>query len=81
MQRLITCQSATLLLEEQADRPVAKEVRAGLLLHLQYCPYCNRYAEQTVLVADLARAAAAARETTGPALSELAKERMRQLLA
>lgn len=80
MLRLITCQNATLLLEQQVDQPLARAVRVGLWLHLRYCPYCSRYAQQTVLVAEWARTAAAARATTGPGLPEAAKERMRQRL-
>ena len=81
MLRLITCQSATLLLEQQPEGLVPKEMRSSLWLHLRYCLYCNRYAKQSVLIAEMARAAAAARETSGPALPEAAKERMRQRLA
>lgn len=81
MLRIITCQNATLLLEKQADRPVSPPVRASLLLHLRYCPYCSRYAEQTVLIAKLAQVSAAARVAAGPVLSDDAKERMRQRLA
>jgi predicted anti-sigma-YlaC factor YlaD len=81
MLRLITCQNATLLLEQQTDGLVAKETRSSLWLHLRYCPYCNRYAKQSVLITQMARAAAAARATSGPALPEAAKERMRQRLA
>ncbi len=55
--------------------------RAGLWLHLHLCLSCNRYSKQTILIANWARAAAAARETAGPALSATAKERMRERLA
>ena len=55
--------------------------RASLWLHLRYCPYCNRYARQTILIAEWARASAAAQLASGPFLSEDAKERMRQRLA
>ena len=81
MLRLITCQHATLLLEQQADQAVPKPERASLWLHLRYCPYCSRYAKQTVLIAEWARASAAARAADGPLLSDAAKERMRQQLA
>jgi hypothetical protein len=49
-------------------------------MHLRYCPYCKRYARQTVLMAEWARAAASAREHAGPALSPAAKQRMRERL-
>ena len=70
-----------MLIEQQADHALAREQRASLWLHLRYCPYCNRYAKQTVLIAGWARASAAARATAGPMLSETAKERMRERLA
>ena len=70
-----------MLLEQQADQPVPRELRTSLWLHLRYCPYCNRYAKQTVLIAEWAQASAAARATTGPFLSAAAKERMRERLA
>jgi hypothetical protein len=81
MLRLINCQHATLLLEQQADHALVREQRVNLWLHLRYCPYCNRYAKQTVLIAEWAHASAAARATAGPVLSDAAKERMRERLA
>jgi hypothetical protein len=81
MLRLITCQNATMLLEQQADRPAGQAMPASLWLHLRYCPYCNRYAKQTVLIAEWARASTTARATSGITLSEAAKERMRERLA
>ena len=81
MLRLITCQNATMLLEQQADQPVPKLQGVSLWLHLRYCPCCNRYAKQTVLIAEWARASATARTTAGPFLSEVAKQRMRERLA
>ena len=81
MLRLITCQNATMLLEKQADQSVARELRASLWLHLRYCPYCNRYAAQTVQIAEWARAAAATRAGSNVGLSDTAKQRMRERLA
>ena len=69
-----------MLVEQQADRPAARELRVSLWLHLRYCPYCSRYAKQTVLIAEWARGAAASRAGMGPGLSEGAKERMRERL-
>jgi len=79
MLRIITCQHATMLLEQQADQLVPRPLRASLWLHLRYCPYCGRYAKQTVQIAEWARAAGAAR--AGPGLPAAAKERMRQRLS
>ncbi len=81
MLRLITCQHATLLLEQQAGHAVPPSLRTSLWLHLRYCPLCHRYARQTLRIAEWARTAAATRATTGPPLPEAAKERMRQRLA
>jgi len=81
MLRLITCRNVTLLLEKQADQLVPRELRASLWLHLRYCPYCNRYAKQTMLIAKWARASAATRADSEVGLSETAKQRMRERLA
>ncbi|MDO7844806.1 hypothetical protein Q5H92_00435 [Hymenobacter sp. M29] len=81
MLRLINCRNATVLLDQRPDRALPWGPRASLWLHLRYCPYCNRYAKQTVLMAEWARAAAASRASSGGALSEAAKERMRARLA
>ena len=78
MLRLITCHTATLLLEKRADDALLPRERRSLWLHLRVCPLCNRYAHQTVLIAELARAAAAPR--TGRALSGAARQRLAALL-
>ena len=80
MLRIITCQYATLLVEQQADQAVPKAARVSLWLHLRYCPYCSRYARQTALIAEWARAAGARHAAAGPALSDAAKARMRRRL-
>ena len=81
MLRLITCQHATTLIEQREDAAMPRRGRASLWLHLHLCPYCKRYSQQTVLVAEWARASAAARaQAGGPVLSEAAKERMRERL-
>lgn len=80
MLRLINCQHATLLIEQRHDPALPRRARASLWLHLHLCPYCKRYAQQTLLVAEWARASAAARSQAGPALSAAAKERMRERL-
>ena len=70
-----------MLLEKQADQLVPRSLRASLWLHLRYCPYCSRYAKQTVLIAEWARASAATRASSNIALSDTAKQRMRERLA
>jgi hypothetical protein len=79
MVRLITCQQATLLMEKRHDHALQLPQRAGLWLHLRYCPYCSRYARQTVMVAQLARQAAV-HSHSGLTLPHASKERMRQRL-
>ncbi|MBF9141878.1 anti-sigma factor family protein [Hymenobacter properus] len=81
MLRLITCQNATRLLDQRPDRALPWGPRASLWVHLRYCPYCQRYAKQTVLLAEWAKAAATTREHSGPTLSAAAKQRMRERLA
>ena len=81
MLRLITCQHATLLIEQQQDPAPPHRERASLWLHLRLCPSCKRYAQQSIQIAAWARASAVARAQVGPALSPAAKERMRERLA
>jgi hypothetical protein len=81
MLRLITCQSATLLLEQHAGQPASGAMPSSLWLHLRYCRHCKRYAEQTVLIAEWAKAGANARASTDFALSDATKQRMRERLA
>ena len=80
MLRLINCQHATMLVEQREDPAMPRRARASLWLHLHWCPYCKRYSQQTILIAEWAKATAAARETAGPALSAAAKARMRERL-
>ncbi len=77
MLRLINCRHATLLIEQHQHPAAPRRERASLWLHLRLCPYCQRYSEQSLLIAEWARAAAVARVQAGPALSAAAKERMR----
>ncbi len=79
MLRLISCQHATLLLEQRADIPLPGLTRRSLAFHVFYCPHCRHYAKQTVLVAQLARVAAQP-SSAEPGLSEAAKIRLRAML-
>ena len=80
MLRLITCQHATLLIEQREDLAMPRRERASLWLHLHLCPNCKRYSKQTVLIAEWARGSATSRAQAGPGLSVAAKERMRERL-
>lgn len=76
MLRFISCQQATLLIEQQADNALPTTDRNSLWLHLRYCPYCSRYARQSPLLNRLARSAADQRAT----LSADVRERLQQRL-
>ncbi|AMJ64862.1 hypothetical protein [Hymenobacter sp. PAMC 26628] len=81
MLRLLSCRHATLLIEQRADAPLAPRDRRSLWLHLRYCPYCHRYAHQTVLLVLLAQARAAGAPAQLPGLPDAARQRIRQQLA
>lgn len=78
MLRIVSCQQTTLLLEQQADGPLATRARRSVWLHLRYCPYCRRYSTQTLALVTLARAAATLPAAFG--LAPAARERLRQRL-
>ena len=80
MLRLINCQHATLLIEQRQDPAMPRRERVSLWLHLHLCSYCKRYSQQSIQIAEWARASAVARAAAGPALSAAAKERMRERL-
>jgi hypothetical protein len=50
----LSCQQATLLVEQRADVRLPAVQAAALALHLWYCPHCKRYAAQSRLVGQLA---------------------------
>lgn len=80
MLRLISCQHATLLVEQREELALAPVERRSLWLHLRYCPYCARYAQQTLLVAQWAQASARARTAAQPGLPAAARQRLQQRL-
>jgi hypothetical protein len=80
MLRFISCQQATLLVEQKADAVLPQVEERRLALHLRYCPYCASYAQQSTLMNDLTRAAAQRRASQGVGLSAEAKERLQQRL-
>ena len=79
MLRLISCQRATLLIEQRADQRLPPLARNSLCVHLRYCPYCQRYARQTVVLAELARASATPASEL-PGLPPEARQRLREQL-
>jgi hypothetical protein len=80
MLRFISCQQATLLVEQQADAVLLQVDEQRLALHLRYCPYCARYAQQSTLLNDLTKAAAQRRASQDVGLSAEAQERLKQRL-
>jgi predicted anti-sigma-YlaC factor YlaD len=80
MLRLISCQQATLLVEQQADAALAPADQQHLELHLHYCPYCTTYAQQSTLLNQLMKDAAGRRHNL-PGLSAEARQRLQQRLA
>lgn len=79
MLRLLSCQRATLLIEQRTAAALPPAGRNSLWLHLAYCPYCRRYACQTVLLNRLAQAAATPRGES-VRLSAAAKQRLQHRL-
>ncbi|MBC8084875.1 MAG: hypothetical protein H7Z21_16885 [Hymenobacter sp.] len=77
MLRIISCQQATLLVEQRAALPLAPVDCRSLWLHLRYCPYCSRYANQSAVLGGQARAAAG---HAAASLPVAARERLRQLV-
>ncbi len=80
MLRFISCQRATLLIEQRTDMALSATERNSLWLHLRYCPYCHRYGKQTALLNHLAKVAAAHRAASAT-LSDEARQRLRAQLA
>ena len=80
MLRLISCQQATLLVEQQADAPLGPADQQHLELHLHYCPYCVTYAQQSTLLNQLMRDAAG-RRAQQPGLSAEACQRLQERLS
>ena len=76
MIKLIPCRHATLLIEQRADNALASANRRNLWVHLLYCPYCRRYAQQSIRLAALAR-----RNVQLAGLSAEARQRLRQRLS
>lgn len=75
---LPTCRDATLLLEKREGQPLPLAERLRLWVHLLFCVYCRRYVQQTRLIGQAARRAAAA--VGQAALSAAGKERLRAAL-
>ena len=74
---LFNCQQATLLVERRADEALPRTTRLQLWAHLHLCPYCRRYAFQSALLAQQAKAAAS---NTDACLPAAARARIQQLL-
>jgi len=55
MSALFNCNEATLLIEKRAELPLTLPQRLRVWLHMRMCMLCRRYAQQTQLLAQLAR--------------------------
>ena len=54
MHLILTCQQATLLVEQRADARLPLTASAALAAHLWLCSYCKRYVAQSGLIGQLA---------------------------
>ena len=77
---IINCQKATRLVEERADKALPFKELAALALHLAYCPYCKRYAQQSALLGQLALFTAQSTVASTTQLPPAARVRIQQRL-
>lgn len=79
---MLSCKDVTKLLSESMDRSLPLGKRIGVRLHLILCKWCARYERQLLLIRGTARRLAATvdapGESFGGALSEEARERIRE---
>ncbi len=78
MNLILTCQQATLLVEQRADARLPLTASAALAAHLWFCPYCKRYVAQSRLVEQLALFGAQRVAGGEIALSEAARVRIQR---
>lgn len=78
---LFNCRQATLLVERRADEALPHQARVQLWAHLRLCPYCQRYAVQSMLLARQAGLTAAALAASADVtLPQPARARLQLLL-
>ena len=77
---LFNCHQATLLIERRADERLPLQTRVQLWAHLRLCPYCHRYAFQSLFIARQAKAAAEAVVPTDTVLPAAARRRIQLAL-
>ncbi|TLM94343.1 zf-HC2 domain-containing protein [Hymenobacter jeollabukensis] len=77
---MFNCRQATLLIERRADETLPFKTQVQLRAHLRLCPYCRRYAFQSLFLARQARAAAEHRVPADVVLPPAARQRIQQAL-
>jgi len=82
LRRLPTCQQTVEKISASMERRLSLRERINLKLHLWICAWCQWYLEHLHLIRDTARAKAedASDFTSGPGLSNEARERIRRRL-
>jgi len=81
LRRLPTCQHTVQTLSQSLERRLNSRERVTIKLHLWICAWCQWYIEQLQLIRVVAREQADAPDpTSGPGLSDTARERIRRKL-
>src|SRR5258708_8538971 len=81
LRRLPTCQQTVQALSQSMERPLNLRERITVKLHLWICAWCQWYIEQLQLIRVVAHEQADASDlTSGPGLSDAARERIRRKL-
>lgn len=82
--RLPSCEAISRLISEQNERSITMRERIQKRLHFAICKWCARYERQLQLMRSMARDASAnsdAAGSSGPGLSDDARERLRRAIA
>lgn len=79
------CKEVTRLLSESLDRELPWRARIGIWLHFVFCRCCARYVQNVRLIREVFKHRRARLEVEpaaeeGPALSDEARDRMKNLL-
>lgn len=77
---MLSCKDVTRLLSESMDRSLPLGKRIGVYVHLLMCRFCARYERQLVLIRETLRQLGSTEDQAGGALSEEARERIRNAL-
>jgi hypothetical protein len=82
LRKLPTCQETVEMISQSMERQLTLSERIKMKLHLWICAWCQWYLEHLCLIRDVARAKVVESPdlSSGPALSEEARERIRRNL-